>query len=265
MLANKAVKGTDIIDLADKLRESLPATEAGYTQGDIIRLVGGGENHIHVRKQRSAAYASAKLWLGAVVPYAVDPSLTDQRGLGVIKAAMLEIEMNTCIRFVERSNQEDYVFIFSGQECYSYPGRMGGPQPLSLGHGCLQLPIVLHELLHALGFMHEHVRPDRDQYIKVIPENIKPQYLANFKKVAPDDALLFSSFDIESVMMYGSISAARSWSQPSIKGNDGSWIEGAYIRTGLSFYDVLGITRPYGCSARLLESARDQPQSSEDA
>ncbi|KAK8773146.1 hypothetical protein V5799_012320 [Amblyomma americanum] len=53
--------------------------EAGYTQGDIIRLVGGGENHIHVRKQRSAAYASAKLWLGAVVPYAVDPSMSVTR------------------------------------------------------------------------------------------------------------------------------------------------------------------------------------------
>ncbi|XP_077491860.1 astacin-like metalloprotease toxin 5 [Amblyomma americanum] len=264
MSAKKAVKGTGVIDLADKLRESLPVMEAGYTQGYIIRLVGGGENHIHVRKQRSAAYASAKLWLGAVVPYAVDPSMS-KPNLRLVKAAMLEIEMNTCIRFVERSNQEDYVFIFSGQECYSYPGRMGGPQPLSLGHGCLELPIVLHELLHALGFMHEHVRPDRDQYIKVIPENIKPQYLANFKKVAPDEALLFSSFDMESVMMYGSLSAARSSSQPSIKGNDGSWIEGAYIGTGLSFYDVLGINRLYGCSARLLESARDQPQSSEDA
>ena len=34
--------------------------------------------------------------------------------------------------------------------------------------------VVAHELLHALGFTHEHQRPDRDQYVTINYRNIWP-------------------------------------------------------------------------------------------
>ena len=57
--------------------------------------------------------------------------------------------------------------------CWSYLGRIGSGQILSLVKPqCIDKGTVIHELLHALGFWHEHSRPDRDEHIQVIWNNI---------------------------------------------------------------------------------------------
>ena len=63
--------------------------------------------------------------------------------------------------------------IFFSYRCYSSIGRVGGRQVVSLHDDCKYRGKVIHEILHALGFFHEHSRSDRDRYIKVIWKNIK--------------------------------------------------------------------------------------------
>ena len=76
------------------------------------------------------------------------------------------IEDRTCVRFVQKTDEHsDWLRIISGQGCWSYVGRVGGEQLLSLAPACLRTGVIAHEIMHALGFFHEHSRPDRGEYI----------------------------------------------------------------------------------------------------
>ena len=71
--------------------------------------------------------------------------------------------------------------------CYSQIGRHGtlsGYQEISLTiPGCMEHHIVVHEMMHAVGFGHEQNRWDRDHYITVHYENIVKNMAYNFEKV----------------------------------------------------------------------------------
>ena len=72
--------------------------------------------------------------------------------------------------------------------CTSQVGRIGGEQELTVGddsHGneqCREKRTILHELGHLIGFWHEHSRPDRDNYVTIVWENIKEGAEHNFHK-----------------------------------------------------------------------------------
>ena len=46
---------------------------------------------------------------------------------------------------------------------------------MSLGNGCVYQSVILHELMHAVGFDHEQNRPDQARYITVNFTNILPR------------------------------------------------------------------------------------------
>ena len=79
----------------------------------------------------------------------------------------------------------------------------GGRQPLSLGRNCYSQGTIIHEFIHAIGFSHEQNRPDRDNYVKIMWENIKyGRDNVNFRK-ANGWRMFNTEYDWKSVMHYG--------------------------------------------------------------
>lgn len=83
--------------------------------------------------------------------------------------------------------------------CSSWVGRQGGRQDINLPVGC-GTGAVVHEILHALGFHHEHVRHDRDHHVQILWDNIQNSKRHNFRK--DDLACDIGTYDYPSIMHY---------------------------------------------------------------
>lgn len=125
-----------------------------------------------------------------------------------MKQAMNQISKATCVVFVPRTTQQDYVTLKDNKEgCSSNIGRIGGQQILSLEQGCHEVGTIVHELIHALGYTHMHNHVNRDKFVRIIRQNIEPGMAYNFDKVNNREFGNFDTpYDYYSVMHYQPVS-----------------------------------------------------------
>ncbi|TFJ98917.1 F-box only protein 48 [Platysternon megacephalum] len=102
------------------------------------------------------------------IPYIISYKY-DKPSVKIIKEAFADFARFTCIKFVPYSYQRDFISIMPMSGCFSSVGRTGGMQVVSLAPACLRRGkgVTLHELMHVVGFWHEHSRADRDKYIRI--------------------------------------------------------------------------------------------------
>merc|ERR1719510_2389551 len=158
---------------------------------------------------KNAIRGSWRRWENGNIPYVIASSFSS-RDRSIIAKAMEAYHKETCIKFVPRSSERGYVYIAAGQGCSSSVGRTGSRQQVSLGRGCVHTGIVIHEFMHALGFFHEQSRTDRDEYVTIKFENIRPSMKYNFDKYGQDKIdHLGAEYDTCSIMHYGKTAFAK--------------------------------------------------------
>ncbi|ELT87968.1 hypothetical protein CAPTEDRAFT_224057 [Capitella teleta] len=189
------------IDDYDILHE-LSSSDQRRGQGDFTGddLEGKGRP----RNRRAVTAFKDRIWPNATIPYVIGDRVAGFVSDNIRKA-MDHWEKHTCIRFTNRSEfDQDYINFDPGLcGCCSFVGRKGGRQEVTLSAHCAAYGVVIHELGHVIGFWHEHSRPDRDKYIKIVEHNIIPEKMDNFDiKSAGEIDSLGQPYDYYSIMHY---------------------------------------------------------------
>ncbi|KAH9514263.1 hypothetical protein Btru_028537 [Bulinus truncatus] len=169
-------------------------------------------------RSKRAVRISTKLW-PYKIPYVIDDTYQQlgPRNTMILKRAMKYIMDRVCIEFVDVTDtykrNESKWLINNGFETNSYIQFSNGgcsavTGPASSGprviKPCYDIWINLHELGHAIGAGHVHTSPNRDNYITVHNDNIKPKSRGAFKKNPKPFSVISSYFDPTSFLMYPS-------------------------------------------------------------
>jgi len=139
----------------------------------------------------------AKKWKNNTVPYRMSRNHTASEVL-IIESALRTISFVSCVKFEKwDGRKKDYIHFQPDKKrkgCWSYIGHQGKRQQLSLEKpvgkdcNCFCSPgRAMHEVMHALGFYHEHARADRDKYIKIVKNDVRRGKFANFFTKSDDE------------------------------------------------------------------------------
>jgi hypothetical protein len=183
---------------------------------------------------------SNKRWPNGIVPYEIDPAFTvGSPERNAILNAIAHWEQNTRIRFVYITNESDFLyFVDDPRRCRTPVGRKGGRQNVTctlLPGGGFNTRSVIHEIGHAVGFYHEHQRPDRNGRVEVAAgsDPINYQILT--------DGITIGDYDCNSIMHYPSMPGTlTSISCPAAMGTN----------IGLGNGEVVAVDVMYGAFAQ---------------
>ncbi|XP_055298047.1 zinc metalloproteinase nas-4-like [Sitodiplosis mosellana] len=215
-----------------------------WFQGDIV-LTKNQKRHLR-HSLGNGLIDSRSRWPKNTLIYDIGRELRGQEKL--IQDAMSEISKGSCIKFKKRTNEKHYVHFQATEEgCYSLVGYTRQKQPLNLGRGCEYHGTAVHEIMHALGFLHMQSSFDRDKYIKILWENISKEMHNQFQKYG-DDVIshMGGKYDYASIMHYGSDAFSKN-GKMTIKAKDPSKQKLIGNRKGMTKEDMKKLNHMYKC------------------
>ena len=167
-------------------------------------------------------------WPEGVVPFIIDNNFPE-----IAKKMMFytfDIISNvSCVSFLDIKNEEEITkppgFILISQtnvyDCYSDIGYEYKQRNVLLNfpYCFITIGVILHNIMRILGFVPEHLRPDRMQFININWENVDPKHLEKFKYKHYEfeiEITLGLHYDFSSIMHYKVNEYALNKSLPTI-------------------------------------------------
>jgi len=172
----------------------------------------GGMTLSEIRMHGGRAFNSRVMkWPYGKVMFFIENDDFDDNERKIIDDGMKLIEEATCVTFTHLSRGQCsgrpcvHVKRVPGAGCFANLGMYFVPmQELGLDVNCMTNGTVVHELMHTLGFEHEHKRPDRDSYVKFHEHNLDNKKKINNFHIIPWIDMLGEEYDIYSIMHYPS-------------------------------------------------------------
>jgi hypothetical protein len=142
-------------------------------------------------------------WPASTIPFEIDPTLPVEHQQ-IVKDAVFFWNNTAGILLTPRSTQGDFVFYTadkSGESGgHSSVGRDTGRQVIRMDFGWSEaVGALLHETGHAAGLVHEHQRPDRDQFVFAPAQANDP---SNGDLAINTTDIPIGPYDCRSVMQY---------------------------------------------------------------
>eukprot|EP00927_Polykrikos_kofoidii_P068769 TRINITY_DN6409_c0_g1_i1.p1 TRINITY_DN6409_c0_g1~~TRINITY_DN6409_c0_g1_i1.p1 ORF type:complete len:1112 (+),score=184.91 TRINITY_DN6409_c0_g1_i1:125-3460(+) len=205
----------------------------------------------------------------AGIPYAFADQVSDTTR-EAFRGAVMAYHAATCILFTEVSpsfSQEYKILVKTSEDgCFTspvgYPLLYRQDTEINLGWctGDRQMGNMIHELGHAVGMAHEHMRPDRDAFVRIDQTGMSAIMKAQYAK---DDASYTGSlqqgpapYDYQSLMHYPATKEMRTL--PLVKGGTrGVHDAETGQRRGFSIEDVKQLRDMYQCDGRFQDICVD--------
>ncbi|CAG9831139.1 unnamed protein product [Diabrotica balteata] len=199
-------------------------------------------------KLRNGVTSPFYQWEGGIIPYEIRGSFSNHE-LHILELAKSMYLKYTCIQLIPRTTQDVYLTFnnLGPLDCVSSSvGKSGTNNHIWLNHeGCFNgVALLVHELMHVVGFFHEHSRYDRDSYVTILWNNIQFNQRHNFQIQAGVTYGL--PYDYDSLTHYApySYSGNNEW---TIIPKDMNYLNRIGQRIGFSKLDITKINIMYNC------------------
>lgn len=189
-------------------------------------------------------------WKDAIVPFYIEEKHFSDEEVETVLSAMQEFHMNSCLRF-KPYNESDVDFLFitgNVSGCWSSVGMQGeGGQVLNVNSPkCVKKGVVIHEMLHAVGFYHQQSAANRDDYVKILWENISDGHESNFNKYDESEVTDYGvPYDYQSIMHYSGKAFSKNGNETIVALRN---VTSLGQRKGFTDGDLLKLNRMYNSS-----------------